>query len=88
MSNKTTANVKAFLITDVEATFIFRALLNSHNRIKEVIDMQAMRLDANPEENIFDYINKVADYQNEITSNLMNELTEQFNTDTLLMLPE
>jgi hypothetical protein len=80
-------NIKPFYIDDTEATFIYRALLNCKGRIDDILKLEGIT--QNMDNNSFiDSVKKVGLYQDEIISGLMDELTEQFNTDINLMLPK
>ncbi len=78
---------KAFFINDTEATFIYRALLNSKGRINEILKMEGIDRNTN-HDSFIDSVQKVGLYQDEIISGLMDELSEQFATDINLLLPK
>jgi 5,10-methenyltetrahydromethanopterin hydrogenase len=77
---------KPFFINDAEATFIYRALLSFKDKVTEVLESPSVisfELQAS-----MIHMKYVAFYQHEVITGLMDELTEQFATDTKHLLPQ
>ncbi len=72
-------------IDTVQASFLFRALLNYKGKINEALEQVS---NIKPELEIYsDIIKQVATYQDEITGDLCLLLTETFATDIKYLLP-
>ncbi len=77
---------KRIHINTVEATFLFRALLSFKGKINEVLQNDTPLTPAL--EDSMEYMKEVAIHQDNITSDLMDMLTENFATDTKYLLPQ